>query len=786
MTTTKLGVPRPISDLQSEIPHYQKVLDLLDISMDIMLNHRQSGHPGGSHSKSPVLVALTLSGAMRWDVRDPTKSFADRFVLVAGHANPMVYAMLAVYNEALRTRYQRTGDERFRVVDEKRFALFPEDLLNLRRRGGLPGHAEMEGKTLFFKFNTGPSGHGSPAAAGEALALKLAGAGEVKVFAMEGEGGHTAGATHETKHTSWGLGLDNLVYLLDWNDFGIDSRPCSAVVPGTPQVWFESYDWKTAGVEDGGDFTAIMPALAETVWGEDDRPRPRCMWFKSIKGRGYGIQGFKSHGAALPRNSEGYWQLLQRFAENYGVTFEDFGAPDPGSPEEARRQAASQLETVMGVLRSDDELLEWLTDRLVGLGESVPEEIAGLRISREEVPSQDPVLTDVANYPAELFLEPGKKAPNRKALAAFGAWVNAHGRKHYGRPLFIACSADLADSTNISGFAHDFGDTKGFGRYDRNDNPTGALLPTEITEFTNSGLMCGMATVNFSRRPTEEFVGFYGACSTYGSFSYLKYGLMRLFSQIAQDSDLKVGKVIWVAGHSGPETAEDSRTHFGIFAPMVTQLFPDGHVINIYPYEYNEVAPLLGAALAADAPIIALHLTRPAIEIPDRAALGMASHLDAARGAYVMRPYREDQPKGGVALVQGTSTCSEVVKLLAAGKLDEEGVNVKIVAVPSWDLFRRQPEEYRHAVLPEHEWLDATVIANCARRAMRDWLPHRWAEPFALTPDWDDRWRTGGSVDDIIDESHINARWIFEGLKRFAAERERRLGHLKALLERSL
>ena len=61
---------------------------------------------------------------------------------------------------------------------------------------------------------------------------------------------------------------------------------------------------------------------------------------------------------------------------------------------------------------------------------------------------------------------------------------------------------------------------------------------------------------------------------------------------------------------SGPETAEDSRTHFGIFAPGVTQLFPNGHIINLHPWEHNEVAPALAAALVSDAPIIALHLTR--------------------------------------------------------------------------------------------------------------------------------------------------------------------------------
>ena len=78
--------------------------------------------------------------------------------------------------------------------------------------------------------------------------------------------------------------------------------------------------------------------------------------------------------------------------------------------------------------------------------------------------------------------------------------------------------------------------------------------------------------------------------------------------------------MIWVAGHSGPETAEDSRTHFGIYETGVTQLFPEGHVIDLHPWEYNEVPVVLAAALRADAHIVALHLTRPTVEIPDRAA----------------------------------------------------------------------------------------------------------------------------------------------------------------------
>jgi transketolase len=205
----------------------------------------------------------------------------------------------------------------------------------------------------------------------------------------------------------------------------------------------------------------------------------------------------------------------------------------------------------------------------------------------------------------------------------------------------------------------------------------GTLLPQQITEFTNAGIACGIASVNLADDPFTQFNGLWGACSTYGSFSYLKYGEMRLFSQLAQDCDLKLGKVIWVAGHSGPETAEDSRTHFGIFSPGVTQLFPQDHTIDVHPWEYNEVPVVLAAALKSKAGVIALHLTRPPVEIPDRAALGMDSHFAAAKGAYLIRDYKPGQKQMGTVFVQGTVSTANVVKVLP--ELDKAGLNVKIV-----------------------------------------------------------------------------------------------------------
>ncbi|MBD3161222.1 MAG: transketolase [Candidatus Eisenbacteria bacterium] len=759
---------------------WEKVVDLIDQFIDMMLNYRQSGHPGGSRSKVHTFVSMLLGDVMRWDARRPERRFADRFVLVAGHTAPLVYATLPVLNEALRVKHRQTGDPRYAIRDEKHRALYWEHLLNFRRRGGLAGHAEMEGNTLFFKFNTGPSGHGSPPAAGEAVALKRAGAGEVRVFAMEGEGGLTAGAGHETKNSAWGLGLDNLVYLVDWNDFGIDDHPASSVVPGTPEDWFSSYGWRVLGTENGSEIPHVHPLLVEAVHG-DSGGVPTVFWFKTRKGRGYLKYDYKSHGAPHKANSELYWETKRLFAEKYGVDFAGFGEPPPEDAGAFRAQVETNFRKVVEVLHRDQDLVDYLADTLVRIGDSVPEKIEGFRLDGRKSPVRDETITDFRGYPPSIWAEPGEKRPNRAALAKWGSWVNSYSREKYGRPLFLAMSADLAASTNIAGFADGFEEREGWGKYHRTENPEGALLPQEITEFTNSGITVGIATVNLSEKPEKEFEGFYAACSTYGSFSYLKYGPMRLFSQLAQDCPLKVGKVLWVAGHSGPETADDSRTHFGVYAPGVTQLFPDGHVCDVHPWEYNEVPVVIAAGLASPAPIVALHLTRPGIEIPDRAAIGCAHHYEASRGAYLIRDYDPKRPPMGCILVQGTSTTANVVKILP--ELDKSGLNVKLVAAISPQLFGWQDRQYRDRILPAEDRLDATFISNRSRRLMFDWMLHPVANEYAMTSDFDNRWRTGGNVDEVIEEAHLSPDWLLTGIERFVRERPERLARLREILE---
>ncbi len=782
MTATRPDTTEQLfEETSGAFAHWELLREVIDETIDLSLNYRQSGHPGGSRSKVHLFLSLLLSGAMRWDIRRPWRPFADRFVLSAGHTVPLVYATLAVLNEVLRARHQRDPRDEFAFPDGGRWALTWEDLLGLRHRGGLAGHAEMEGKTLFLKSNTGPSGHGMPPAAGEAIALKLAGAEEVRVFVVEGEGGLTPGASHETRNTAWGLGLSNLVFLVDWNDFGIDDTPISRVVPGTPESWFGAYDWRVTGTLSGSEWEPVTRAVLEAARGANPRRLPSVAWFKTRKGRGYGKYDNKSHGTPWPMNAPEFWEVRKDFMARHGVEYAGVDEAAPSDPAEREAQARHNFGVAMGVLRSHPEVIDAISDRLVELAASVPDSVEGFNLGgRGAEIFSDPRITDVRSYPASLWKAPGEKAPNRAALASWGAWVNAFAREQYGRPLVIACSADLAESTNIAGFAKDYDGLPGWGWYDRETNPRGTLLPQEITEFTNAGLMAGLATVNLADDPMATFNGFWGACSTYGSFSYLKYGPMRLFSQMAQDTQLKLGKVIWVAGHSGPETAEDSRTHFGIFATGVTQLFPEGHVIDLHPWEYNEVPVVLAAALATDVPIVALHLTRPAVEIPDRAALGMASHFEAARGAYVLRAADPGRPVAGTVYVRGTVTTASVVKILP--ELDARGINVRIVAAISPQLFRRQDTAYRERLCSDADRFNGMAVTNGAAKLMRDWVEGPIAAEYSLSSDWDDRWRTGGTVEEVMAEAHLAPEQILAGIERYANDREVRLRRLENVI----
>jgi transketolase len=143
----------------------------------------------------------------------------------------------------------------------------------------------------------------------------------------------------------------------------------------------------------------------------------------------------------------------------------------------------------------------------------------------------------------------------------------------------------------------------------------------------------------------------------------------------------------------------------------------------------------------------------------------------------VIRPYDPKRPKQGTILVQGTSTTDSVFQLLSRFS-DPSAPNIKLLAATSWELFQRQTREYQDAVLSRPDWLDSTVITNGARRLMHDWLSSKVAEAYAMSSDWDNRWRTGGTVEELKKEARLDPESLWEGIVRFASDREKRLQRL--------
>ena len=303
-------------------------------------------------------------------------------------------------------------------------------------------------------------------------------------------------------------------------------------------------------------------------------------------------------------NAEQFWAVRKEFMERYGVQYQGVDEPAPADPEAVQAQAKANLQTAMSVLERDADLVTWLSDRLVAIGDSVPDEVGDFRLGEHSAEVfGDRRIFDVTAYPDEHVEEAGREGAEPGRPGGVGRRTSTRSRcattagRCSSRPPPTWPSPPTSPGSPRTSTA-----LPGTGWYERNENPTAPCCRPRSPSSPTPAWSCGLATVNLADDPFTQFDGFWGACSTYGSFSYLKYGEMRLFSQLAQDCELKVGKVLWIAGHSGPETAEDSRTHFGIFSIGVTQLFPDGHVIDLHPWEYNEVPVLLGAAFSHGRP----------------------------------------------------------------------------------------------------------------------------------------------------------------------------------------
>ena len=436
----------------------------------------------------------------------------------------------------------------------------------------------------------------------------------------------------------------------------------------------------------------------------------------------------------------------------------------------------------MSVLDKDG-LGDWLAERLIEIGDQVNDDLP-LRVDPNSDPFQDDRLL-VKNLPTEattvtaanpvtgekkdigiaLFEEPGAVKGTRRAISEIIKWAN-----YVTENRFVIVAADLAESINV-----DHGSL--WGHYDPIDNVVGTRLKAPIQEAGNASTAVGFTSQSLSIDP-DRHNGVWSISGTYGAFTPLMYLPLRVWSQQNQDSPFRLGVAHVLAGHSGPETAADARTHFGIFAPQVWKLFPKGQVIVLSFWDYNDVAPgyFAAAEIAArdsKVGVIVLEVARPDFAVADRSTFADSDPRAAAKGFYLIKDYDPNRPKDGVVVSQGSSSTVNLVSVLE--KLEEAGVNVKVIAAISEELFDRQPKSYRDTVLTDAEKFDLMVVTTGTRRVWPVTGVGPLTDEYSLTSDWDNQWLSGGTEDDVIKEAHLDKDSIFEAVKRFAVDHDERL-----------
>ena len=811
-----------------EVPAYDRkrledVGFMTAMTLTLLGNYQQTGHFGGPLAYTPYNVALHLAGpangGLRYDYRRPKHPFGDKLLLAGGHNIPTLYALWMIQGEAMARRFAASGDERFRV--DPHVAMLAIDALGFRRGAGalqtlladagladdplfaqaklrgirsLAGHSETT--DLINDVNGGPSGIGIATAAGKAAFWDFMGAGDSpKIVALEGEFAMTAGHAQELKTQAVAQRVGKrLRVLLSYNNAGIDDSLIGGVVAESIDGYriadqWASYGWNVLSLGDGNDYDQVLAALKTMEeWDLNDR-RPMIVVGNTTKGwwpaasngeiPGFGDQvvGYPSHPYDMKMNVPYFVALAATFEQRYGVRFE--GIRDGAVADEAERlrQFKTNIDVVMSVLEQDG-LGEWLAERLVAIGDEVRHD-HGLRLDATRDPFQDERLR-VANLPVapqtvsaggqaevgiELFKKPGEVAGTRRAISEVVKWMN-----HVTDNRFLTLSADLSSSINVE---------KGSltGHYDPVSNPSGTRLKAAIQEAGNASTAVGLVGQSASLDPNVHS-GVWALSGSYGAFTPFMYLPARVWSQQNQDSPFRVGVLNILAGHSGPETAADARTHFGIFAPQVWKLFPRGQAITLNFWDYNDVAPgyFAAAEIAARDPlvgVIVLEVARPDFPVADRATFADSDLLAAAKGFYMLRDFDQTRPKHGYVIAQGSSSTVNLMRALP--ELVKEGINVKVIAAISEELFERQPQAYRDAVLPPEARHDLMVVTTGTRRMwpLREVGP--LTDEYSLTSDWHDRWLTGGLEPDVIAEAHLDQRAIAGGVARFAAEREMRL-----------
>jgi transketolase len=560
----------------------------------------------------------------------------DRFVLSAGHGSALLYSLLYV------TGYDVSLD----------------DLKQFRQWGSkTPGHPER-GHTPGVETTTGPLGQGMANAVGMAMAEAQLAARYNRpqhtvidhyTYAIVSDGDLMEGVASEAASLAGHLRLGKLICLYDQNAVTL-SAGTDMTFSEDVRRRFDAYGWHTISVSDGNDLVAIEAAL-ETARAKSTRPT--LILVRTELGYGSPEQGsFKAHGSPLGADS------VRQTKQKLGWPTEpDFLVPDDALAH--FRQALT---------RGAERESAW-NERMQAYATVFPQ------LQDELQRSLRGELADGWDADIPVFAADAKGMATRDASSKV---MNAFASKV---PAFTGGSADLNPSTKtaLNGLG-DFNppaskdedrqgsDSAGWGYQGRN-------LHFGVREHAMGAIANGLAA--------------HGGTIPFGATFLIFSDYMRPPMRLAALMHLHV---IHVFTHDSIALGEDGPTHQPVEQLASLRAVPN--LVVIRPADANETAAAWRVALQTkDRPVL-LVLTRQNLPTLDRERMAAADGL--RRGAYVLFDSSARTPE--LILIASGSEVSLIVE--AAQRLQDEGVAVRCVSMPSWELFEALSQAERDEVLP--------------------------------------------------------------------------------------
>lgn len=596
----------------------------------------KSGHPGTPMALAPVAYCL-WQRFLRFDPLDPIWPNRDRFILSNGHASMLLYALLHLTGvRAVNPEYQITGAP----------AVTLDDIRNFRQLGShAPGHPEYRW-TSGVEATTGPLGQGTATSVGIAAAARWLGDRyktniftlfDYDVYVMMGDGDMMEGVTSEAASLAGHLALPNLCWIYDNNRITIEGSTSLAFSEDVADR-FRAYGWNVTHVGDANDLDLLSQAFENF---KATRDRPTLIIVDTHIG--YGSPARQDTAAA---HGEPLGEDEVRAAKRF------YGWPEDSRflvPKEVYEHFSDGVGARGGKARAD-----WYGG-LEDYSQLKPARAAEVSLMRNrELPAG-------WDHGLPVFPADPKGLASR---ASSGQVLNMLARSV---PWLLGGAADLAPSAKTRLTFDGAGDFEA-GTY------TGRNFHFGIREHA----MCAFAN-GMSLAKVRPFA------SGFLIFTDYARGAIRL-------SALMELPVIYIWTHDSISLGEDGPTHQPVEQLASLRAMPG--ILVIRPADANEVTEAWRVIMPLRNEPAALILSRQPLPTLDRARYGAASGL--ARGAYVLADAPEGKPH---VILMGTG--SEVALCVAAHEtLASEGIAVRVVSMPCWELFEQQDQSYRDQVLP--------------------------------------------------------------------------------------